>query len=594
MSGAGNGIPRQNISVAERESVSNFLSFDEIVCVVEKLRGHELLMALRQRRLSIVTRPRDLLAALQHVFGHMLIARAQDRLFTLHPAFSAKGGLSWQQKSFLAGFAACSSFGFVAAPEVAFSTMMIVLAVLFLTSMGVKLWAVTELVRAGERPRARLADHELPHYSVLLPLFRETDLLRQLIDAMQRLDYPQEKLDIKIIVEEEDIKTRQAVAEMRLTAPFEVLIVPKGMPQTKPRALNYALYFARGELITVFDAEDIPEPEQLRRAAEIFAAAPQKLACLQARLAFYDGNQNWLSRQFAIEYAALFDVILPVLGCHRWPLPLGGTSNHFRADVLRRIGAWDAWNVTEDADMGLRLARCGFEVDCFASTTFEEVNRLPKSWMKQRARWIKGWIQTALLHLRSPCRLYRDLGPSRFTVTILLLVGMVISPLVHPFLLAGTVWTIACGAVIPDEPDLPSALAAGYGAVVFLAGYGVSFASQLKGMAERGLPRSWITIATVPFYWLFISAAAWIAVWEFLRRPFHWHKTEHGLSKFAPKKLERAMGIEPTTSSLGSLRSTTELRPRSRRPALEFGSAQESQALRKDLKCFESFRPCLW
>jgi cellulose synthase/poly-beta-1,6-N-acetylglucosamine synthase-like glycosyltransferase len=564
MSGAGQGSPRQGHSAAELVNVSRFSSFVELVRACRKLEGHAVVMALRQRRLPIPVRARRdvLLAALQHVFGQMLIARAQERLFALHPVFSAKGGLSGRQKGFLAAIVAFSSLGFIGAPKMAFSVTMLVLAMLFLTSTGVKLWAVIELPRARERPRARLHNEELPVYSVLLPLFRETRVLRQLIGAMRRLDYPQEKLDIKIILEEEDLKMRLAVAKMRLPAPFEVLVVPTGALQTKPRALNYALYFARGALITVFDAEDIPEPGQLRHAAEIFAAAPQKLACLQARLAFHDGNQNWLSRQFAIEYATLFDVILPVLGFHRWPLPLGGTSNHLRADVLRQIGAWDAYNVTEDADLGLRLARCGFEVDAFASTTFEEVNRFAQSWIKQRARWIKGWIQTALVHMRSPRRLHRELGFSRFTVTIFLLIGMVVSPLVHPFLLAVTLWTIAQGAIIPNRPDIVTAMAAGYGVVVFLTGYGVSFASQFKGMSERRLPRSWFSIATLPIYWLLISAAAWLAVWEFLRRPFHWHKTEHGLSQFVPKKLERAMGIEPTTSSLGSLRSTTELRPR--------------------------------
>jgi hypothetical protein len=198
------------------------------------------------------------------------------------------------------------------------------------------------------------------------------------------------------------------------------------------------------------------------------------------------------------------------------------------------------------------------------------------------------------VHLRFPLQLYRELGLSRFTVTIFLLIGMVVSPLVHPFLLAVTLWTITHGTIIPANPDVAAALAAGYGVVVFLMGYGVSFASQLKGITERGLPSSWLSIATLPLYWLLISAAAWVAVWEFLRRPFHWNKTEHGLSTFRPETMERAMGIEPTTSSLGSLRSTTELRPRRRQSALEFVSAEESQALRSDRKCLESFRPCLW
>jgi cellulose synthase/poly-beta-1,6-N-acetylglucosamine synthase-like glycosyltransferase len=190
-------------------------------------------------------------------------------------------------------------------------------------------------------------------------------------------------------------------------------------------------------------------------------------------------------------------------------------------------------------------------VDGFGSTTFEEVNSSPGSWMKQRARWIKGWMQTMIVHLRSPRQLYRDLGPTRFMVTIFLLIGMVVSPLVHPFLLAATLWTIACGPIIPEKPDIAAALAAGYGAVLFIIGYGVSFASQLKGMAERGLRRSWFSIATLPLYWLLISAAAWMAVWEFWRRPFHWNKTEHGRPR--PDRRRKRAPIK-RTANLPSMR----------------------------------------
>jgi glycosyltransferase XagB len=181
-----------------------------------------------------------------------------------------------------------------------------------------------------------------------------------------------------------------------------VIVVPCGLPQTKPRALNYALCFARGSLLTIYDAEDIPDPRQLRRAAAAFAVLPQDTACLQAELVFDNANENWLTRQFTIEYAMLFGMILPALAAHRLPLPLGGTSNHFRIDALRRAGAWDAYNVTEDADLGIRLARLGFDTDTITSCTYEEANVSLRNWMRQRTRWMKGFLATWLVHMREP------------------------------------------------------------------------------------------------------------------------------------------------------------------------------------------------
>ncbi len=153
---------------------------------------------------------------------------------------------------------------------------------------------------------------------------------------------------------------RRALRKHDLPPHFEVIVVPQGSPQTKPRALNYALQFCRGSLLTIYDAEDIPEPNQLREVARKFSGAGEKLACLQAQLSFYNPNENWLTRQFTAEYATLFGLILPALAAHNLPLPLGGTSNHFRTRNLRQIGGWDPYNVTEDADLGLRLARLGY------------------------------------------------------------------------------------------------------------------------------------------------------------------------------------------------------------------------------------------
>jgi cellulose synthase/poly-beta-1,6-N-acetylglucosamine synthase-like glycosyltransferase len=478
-------------------------------------------------------RSKDLTLALQAAFGPLLIRRATMQLFRLNPAYSARSAFARPKKTALLLLAALLFLLGGAAPSLLNSALALMACCIFLAGVAFRLIAVACPARAAKRPQRRLRDDELPLYSVLVPLFRETQVLKGLVRALNRLDYPRDRLDIKIILEEEDAEMRRAVQQLDLPCQFETLIVPKGLPQTKPRALAYALYFARGTLATVYDAEDMPEPEQLRQAAEIFAAAPERLACLQARLTFHDPNQNWLTRQFVAEYAALFDIVLPVLGVNRWPVPLGGTSNHFRIDILRKTGGWDPFNVTEDADLGLRLARCGFEVDVFASSTYEEANTCLKNWMRQRRRWIKGWIQTALVHLRSPRDLCAELGVKRFLLMQVLLMGMVISPLLHPFLLGYTLWALASGQMMPREADITLALATGFGMVIFVMGYAAAFACQLKGMRVRGLLDLKLSVAGLPLYWLLISAAAWMAVWEFLRRPYHWNKTQHGFSCLA-------------------------------------------------------------
>jgi cellulose synthase/poly-beta-1,6-N-acetylglucosamine synthase-like glycosyltransferase len=245
---------------------------------------------------------------------------------------------------------------------------------------------------AGQRLR-RLSDAELPVYTVLAPLHREAAILGQLVRSLAALRYPRHKLDIKLVVESEDHETRTALARCRLPPGFEVIVVPPALPLTKPKALNYALAFARGSLLTVFDAEDIPEPGQLRLAADIFAASGPEIACLQARLAFYNSHENWLARQFAIEYAVLFDLQLPMLSALSCAFPLGGTSNHFRTAALKRVGRWDPYNVTEDADLGFRLARHGYRCRAIAASTHEEANVALANWMQQRARWLKGFLR---------------------------------------------------------------------------------------------------------------------------------------------------------------------------------------------------------
>jgi cellulose synthase/poly-beta-1,6-N-acetylglucosamine synthase-like glycosyltransferase len=321
----------------------------------------------------------------------------------------------------------------------------------------------------------------------------------------------------------------RAVADLALPPHFEIVIVPAGKPQTKPRALSYALQFARGSLVTIFDAEDIPDSKQLRLAAAAFAAAPREVACLQAALSFYNPNVNWLTRQFAAEYAALFKVILPALAERGLPILLGGTSNHFRRQVLEELGGWDPFNVTEDADLGLRLARRGLRCEALASETLEEANLELGNWLRQRRRWLKGFLQCWLVHMREPLRLYRELGGEGFWTAQCLTIGVFGSALLHPFLLAFSIWSLSPSNVAKLPNMVGVHLFAGASLTILLGGYIVSMAMAARGLTLQGLRTRWKVIASLPCYWLLMSVAAWLALWDFAHQPFYWHKTRHGI-----------------------------------------------------------------
>ena len=275
-------------------------------------------------------------------------------------------------------------------------------------------------------------DHALPRYTILVPLYKEAAVLGHLLDALERLDYPRAKLDIKLLIEADDDETHLALERLEPGALYDIVIVPRGRPRTKPRALNVGLAYARGDLLTVYDAEDDPDPMQLRRAAAAFAQAPAELACLQCPLAIDNARDGWLAGLFALEYAALFDVLNPGLARLRLPIPLGGTSNHFRVGALRRLHGWDAWNVTEDADMGVRLARMGYGVAMLDAPTWEEAPAKPRDWLAQRRRWMKGWTQTLIVHLRQPLRLARELGALRAAALVAMVAGGALGSLVGP------------------------------------------------------------------------------------------------------------------------------------------------------------------
>jgi cellulose synthase/poly-beta-1,6-N-acetylglucosamine synthase-like glycosyltransferase len=403
---------------------------------------------------------------------------------------------------------------------------------LWLLPFAVLLLVVPALVRiaalavpADDPPPAseRGDDADLPVYSVLIPLRDEAAMVPQLAKAMLALNYPADKLDVIFVVEASSGTTVQAVQAQLGYPQFSLVVVPDALPRTKPKALDFALPLCRGEFVVIFDAEDTPHPDQLWCVAQRFRDAPQ-LQCVQARLLIDNGSENWLTALFAGEYAGLFTVLLPALARWGLPMPLGGTSNHFRISTLRRMGGWDAFNVTEDADLGMRLARLHHAVETIDVPTAEEAPTQLGSWMAQRSRWMKGWMQTFIVHNRSPRLLLRHAGLGRMLAFEIMILSMILAPILH----VGFIATLLARWVLGVAPwahgwDLWSLLYL----AIFLLGYGSAVATTWAGLQRSGRRELLLVQLLLPFYWLLTAAATLRALHELTNRPFYWSKTRH-------------------------------------------------------------------
>lgn len=400
-------------------------------------------------------------------------------------------------------------------PGLALMTASGLVSVLFTGLIALRLAALALTPKPLTPPRA--ADAELPAATILVALYREAAVLPQLVRGLAAIDYPADRISFKLVLEADDDATIQPARGLALDDRFEIVIVPPGEPRTKPRALNYALRLCRTPLVTVHDAEDRPDPVQLRRAAEAFLAGNERLACVQAPLNWYNRDECWLSRQFALEYAAHFHALLPLYQSLGWPLPLGGTSNHFRRDALVAVGGWDAWNVTEDADLGLRLHAAGYRCGLIAPMTLEEAPLNLSPWIKQRTRWIKGYAQTIGVLVRCPDTPWRQVWPGA-----LVLGGAFASALLHAPLCLACLFSLT----LPGAPLTSGLLALAF----MLTGYASAIACAGVAMRRAGLPLRTVDLAGMPVYWLLQTLAAGRAVRQLLSDPHHWEKTEHGLS----------------------------------------------------------------
>ncbi|TSD63738.1 glycosyltransferase [Inquilinus sp. KBS0705] len=374
-----------------------------------------------------------------------------------------------------------------------------------------------------------VVDDDLPIYTILLPVYKEDKLIKKLIWNLQSIDYPREKLDIKLLIEEEDDKTLNAVKNLDFPAIFEVIVVPFHMPKTKPKACNYGLHFARGKYLTIYDAEDIPDTDQLKKVVTLFSKLPEEYICVQSALNYFNRNENFLTRMFTLEYSYWFDYMLPGLDTLDIPIPLGGTSNHFKLAELVDLGAWDPFNVTEDADLGVRAYAKGHKIAIINSTTYEEANNEPFNWIRQRSRWIKGYMQSYLVHMRDPVALWKEIGWKGFIGFNFFIGATPITFLVYPLLLAFFIAYIifdlsTIRSLFPDWVLFMSIFNLMVGNILMI------YVNMMAVFKRRYYELILFAIAN-PIYWLMHSISAYKGLYQLVVKPFYWEKTNHGLSK---------------------------------------------------------------
>lgn len=484
----------------------------------------------------VVVTDLDLIRTLETFFGARLVDKAIHGLIYLSPDKSAIKLFSRNQILFfysvLMGYLVWVYFDAVSALVVLnvivqFSYLAITFFKFFVSLVG----TFTEIeFKIEDAFVKRLEEKDLPVYTIMIPAYKEAKVMPIIVSALKKMDYPKNKLDVLFLLEEDDQETIDAVRKLDLPANWRIIRIPNSLPKTKPKACNYGLFFARGEYLVIYDAEDIPEKDQLKKAIVAFNNSPEEYVCFQAALNFFNKDENFLTKMFTLEYSYWFDYMLPGLHRLNMIIPLGGTSNHFKTQKLKELGAWDPFNVTEDADLGTRAFMEGYKVGVVNSTTYEEANSKLYNWIKQRSRWIKGYMQTWLVHSRQLSSLKR-MGLRGAISFHFLIGGTPFVFLVNPFLWAIFIYWLFTQTVIFESYFPPLVL---YSAIFnllmgnFLAIY-LSMLAVFKRRYYELLPYSLLN----PIYWFLHTIAAYKALYELFTKPFYWQKTEHGVTRYS-------------------------------------------------------------
>lgn len=495
----------------------------------------------------VITTDWDIDQAISSQCRGRLIFNAAEELAALRPDQSAKGKpVTWQRLvTYMVAVALIA--GLILQPANTILAVLAILNVVFALAIMFKVVTTTvglirmreerllrrALREAGARMAARQDDTDLPVYTILVPVFREANVVNMVMEHVGHLDWPKSKLQVLILAEEDDHETIEACKEAKPPEFVRLLVVPRGTPQTKPRACNFGLMFSLGEYLVIYDAEDQPDPDQLRNAHAAFLAdqhaedQSRPLACVQAALNYFNWKSNLLTRMFTLEYSSWFDGMLYGMEFFRLPIPLGGTSNHFRTDRLRELGGWDPYNVTEDADLGMRASAAGYRVGTIESTTWEEACSQIPAFIRQRTRWIKGYMITALVDLRYPIKFTRAAGARSLFTLIGLIVGTPFLFLSYPIVWGITIYVYlgfeTFGLTIPDWLGALATFNAVFGNILILG------LAAITGAVRHGWRISGYAVLN-PVYWCLHAIASWRALFQVFFQPFHWEKTPHGLS----------------------------------------------------------------
>lgn len=481
---------------------------------------------------SGITTRQGLYDSIGSTYGHDLQVTAEEGLIRQHPQFSASSGVRWWQKLVVVAAMTLLVMAAFVWPGHPLVVLTVLGNLLFLTGALFKAsMSIIGLVALRRQPvdlEMTSRDDELPIYTILVPVLHEDNVVDHLLRHLGRLDYPADRLQVLVLLEATDLRTINAARATLAPDFMNLVIIPDGSPMTKPRACNYGLQLAIGEYTVIFDAEDRPEPDQLRRIVEAFRSQPADVVCVQAALNYYNAEENVLTRLFALEYSAWFDAMLPGMSATGMPIPLGGTSNHFRTAALREVGGWDPYNVTEDAELGLRAQAMGYRVHVdAAATTWEEACSDSGAWIRQRTRWIKGYMVTALVQLRRPREFLRNFGWRGAAEMAGLIAGTPLMFLAYPLLwlvtLLGLIGLVSVESVMPQwllEATFVNAVLGNLFAIAITA---------WTGWRRHGWRIAAYALLN-PIYWFMHSAAAWRALWQLVRSPFHWEKTPHGLT----------------------------------------------------------------
>lgn len=492
----------------------------------------------------------DIVKAIHLTYGYDLLHKAVFNLYERDHKSSALETFTSAQVIFIGSVGFVILFLLFLYPVNTLIFLNVVINFFLLISIGFKfllslIGARSENLQKVSRAEMNIIeDEELPYYTILLPVFKESEVIYKLASNLQNLDYPLEKLDIKLLIESDDEVTLNAVKNLKFPCIFDPVIIPFGQPKTKPKACNYGLYFSKGKYLTIYDAEDIPDSDQLKMVHTLFKKIPDNYVVIQCALNYYNKTENYLTRMFTLEYSYWFDYMLPGLDGLKVPIPLGGTSNHFKFDKLMELGGWDGFNVTEDADLGIRANSKGYKVTVLNSSTYEEANNEFYNWIRQRSRWIKGYMQTYLVHMRNPFKLLREVGWIGFLGFQFFIGGTFFTFLVYPILLLLFIFHLLItldltesiiGSFSTDLSNLIELIFPEWVIFIsifnFLAGNILMIFINMIAVFRRKSYNLILFTLTNPIYWLMHSISAYKGLFQLVSKPFYWEKTNHGLTK---------------------------------------------------------------